>query len=424
MENVINKLNKKYALTDLNGQVVVMAYKERPERFYRIQDFRLLLKNQEVYVTDGQSKPKLVPVSGIWLSSKERKKFKNVVFEPGINTKADVYNLWHGFSVKPEKGDWSLFHRHICNILCDDNQEQYNYFLKWCACIVQHCLGKCRRPEVALVLKGIRGIGKDTFIELYGHLFGSSYQTFTDESQVFGRFNPHLKTCVIGHLSEAFWSGSKKVEGNLKSLITNPVFTIEEKYLKPIKLTSHINLVISSNEDWVVPAGIHERRFFIPSISGKLPADKDYFHKIRKQMANGGYEAMLYDFINNYKIDQDFIGHPPKTIELKNQIEITLSTEEQFISEFLSEEGLVEEWHIISTKDLHDKLRSFADTIGQKRIITQNMLTRRIKQIFPSVIKKQVWLDNRKQNAFVLSSTEIMREEFNVYVGYELFQNR
>ncbi len=139
-------------------------------------------------------------------------------------------------------------------------------------------------------------------------------------------------------------------------------------------------------------------------------------------MANGGYEAMLYDFINNYRIDRDFIGHPPKTIELKNQIEITLSTEEQFISEILSEEGLVEKWHVISTKDMHDKLRIFADTIGQKRIITQNMLTRKIQQIFPSVIRKVVWLDNRSQNALVLSSTEIMREEFNVYVGYKLFQ--
>jgi hypothetical protein len=56
--------------------------------------------------------------------------------------------------------------------------------------------------------------------------------------------------------------------------------------------------MMASNNDWVVPAGLEERRFCVCDVSDKYMQDKKYFGKIYKQMDNGGIEAMLYDLEN------------------------------------------------------------------------------------------------------------------------------
>jgi hypothetical protein len=62
---------------------------------------------------------------------------------------------------------------------------------------------------------------------------------------------------------EAFYAGDKKHESILKMLITEEMITIEAKGVDAEVSGNCIHLMMASNESWVVPAGMDDRRFFV-----------------------------------------------------------------------------------------------------------------------------------------------------------------
>ena len=79
---------------------------------------------------------------------------------------------------------------------------------------------------------------------------------------------------------EAVWAGDKAAEGRLKSLITSKIQMIEAKGIDPIRVTNYVRLVMTSNEDWVVPAGMDERRFAVFDIAPTVKGNFAYFKEM------------------------------------------------------------------------------------------------------------------------------------------------
>jgi hypothetical protein len=55
---------------------------------------------------------------------------------------------------------------------------------------------------------------------------------------------------------------------------------------------------MASNNDWVVPAELDERRYFVLDVSDEHQKDTEYFGAIIDQMKNGGREAFLHHLLN------------------------------------------------------------------------------------------------------------------------------
>ena len=53
--------------------------------------------------------------------------------------------------------------------------------------------------------------------------------------------------------------------------------------------------MLAGNNDWVVPAGMHERRFVVQEVSDSKRQDEKWFGPLYRQLRNGGLGAMLYD---------------------------------------------------------------------------------------------------------------------------------
>lgn len=372
--SAVQELNEKYALVKISGQVLAMEIDEDGEQFIKTSDLAQWLKNQVVYVPKEDGTSKKVKTYDLWMESPERRQYRKIVFKPGIKQPDDVYNLWHGFAVKPTEGDWSLMEKHIFKYLCNGDIDQFNWFLKWCAGVVYHCLDcrKNRRPEVAIVLKGMRGIGKDTFCDLFGQMFGRHYACVTQKDHLLGKFNSSLQNCVLCHASETFWAGDKAAEGQLKAIITNKEMHFEAKYRNNILLESHINLIISSNDEWVVPAGAHERRFFVPTLAEKKPDESGYFQKLRDQWNKGGMAAMLYDLIHHVEFTENDFRQPLQTDGLKQQTEITMTLEDQFWSECLDENIELNWGDRMASELIYNKFVNFCDKIGHKKRIDRH----------------------------------------------------
>ena len=90
-------------------------------------------------------------------------------------------------------------------------------------------------------------------------------------------------------------------------MITEDTIQIEMKGKDVITFRNHIRLLISSNHEWVVPAGNEERRFCVIDVGEARMQDRAYFGGVIDQMNNGGREALLhylleYDLYQRHKI--------------------------------------------------------------------------------------------------------------------------
>ena len=120
-------------------------------------------------------------------------------------------------------------------------------------------------------------------------------------------------------VDEGFWAGDKSAEGIVKAIVTEDLLMVEPKGKDVVPIESHINLAMASNQEWVVPAGLDERRFFVIDVSPDRKKDVQYFTQILQELKNGGYEAMLFDLLKHDSSDIKLESFP-RTAALLDQI--------------------------------------------------------------------------------------------------------
>jgi hypothetical protein len=316
----LKQMNGRYAVVREAGKTAVIS-EERDPMLGRnviirssLKDIRDFHMNALVPVLLPSGHLKYLRLGQFWLEHPNRRQYKGVVFSPG-HTPDGYYNLWTGFSVKPHAGDWGLMQDHIFDNICSGNSQYIDYVLAWMAAGVQR---PDQQAEVALVLKGSRGVGKGVFAAGYGSLFGRHYLHIAQNRHLVGNFNAHLQDAVVVFADEAFGADDKQAEGVLKMLITETSIPIERKFRDVTIAKNVIHLLIASNNDWVIPAGMDERRFFVLQVGDTHRQDHKYFAAIQHQLAHGGREAMLYDLLE-YDISAVNLRSVPDTEALFEQ---------------------------------------------------------------------------------------------------------
>src|SRR6516162_6862246 len=262
--------------------------------FLRFGDFRNFYLNRRVQI-ETQNGTKWVDLGSWWLEHSHRRQYAGVIFRPaGASIINNRLNLWTGWGVEPKQGDWSLLRRHILETLAAGDKAVYDYIMSWLAWAVQH---PGEQAEVALVFIGERGSGKGTLGKALSKIFGQHALHLSSPEHLTGRFNAHLRQCCFLFADEAYAPRDKSAEGTLKRLITEPTITIEQKGRDPIEVPNLLHVMMASNNDWVVPAGAHERRFMVQKVSEAHRQDPAWFGPLYKQMREGGYAAMLFELL-------------------------------------------------------------------------------------------------------------------------------
>lgn len=327
-DNAIGELNAKHAVVTIGGRARILVEQIDPHtgalivQYLTKADFELLYANRFVQVADTKQ-----PLGRVWLHHPERRQYDQVVFEPGGDF-SKCYNLWRGFAVEPKKGDWSLLNRHIRDVICGGDEVLHHFVLAFMADAVQNPRS---RPGVAIALRGKQGTGKGLLWGEFGALFKPHFVHVTHQHHFTGHFNAHMDSCLLLFVDEAYWAGDKVNLGYVKSLITDPTLIIEKKGKDVFSINNYIRIVMASNENWVVPAALDDRRFCVIDVSDTHANDRGYFGPIYQQMNNGGREAMLYDLLN-YDLSGIDLGDIPKTAaRLEQQI--------------LSADPIVQWWH-------------------------------------------------------------------------------
>jgi Family of unknown function (DUF5906) len=299
IDTLLAAMNEAYAVTKYGGQIVIASLFGNDISFMTVDDFHKMFANLVVF-KQGRNTMLTFKVSKRWFEWKGRRQYtgRGVVFLPGgpLDIPNDMLNLWRGFGVTPTPGSWSLMRSHMFNVVCSGNHQHFDYLIRLLAYRVQH-LGE--QTGVAVALLGAPGAGKGVLARTFGYFFGKHFAHIIHGDQLTGRFNSALGTASTVFLDEALWAGDKKGEGALKALITEPQFQVEAKFRDPIMVKNVLFIMVASNNEWAIPAGIGDRRWFVLDVADTYAGSghKAYFAPLYAEIENGGAAAMLHDLL-------------------------------------------------------------------------------------------------------------------------------
>lgn len=306
-------LNERFWCVMDGGQYRVMWEQDDPElgrkKWIRATTgaFKEMLLGRKLQVVKGDGDFKLVEIGEEWLQwAKRRQATKGVIFDPE-NEHEGFLNLWTGWGVEPSSaGSWERMKELLFEVLCAGDNEVFKYVLDWGA----HMAQRPGRPaEVALCFRGPKGAGKSTFGDAMARIAGRHGMNITSSDLLTGRFNDHLRDVLLLHADEAVTPQDRAAESRLKGLITQNTLTYEGKGRDAHLGRNRLHVIMSSNERWVVPAGLEdERRFMVQDVSSSRRNDTKFFNALYKELNNGGYEAMLMDLLR-----RDIRGFEPRT---------------------------------------------------------------------------------------------------------------
>jgi hypothetical protein len=260
--------------------------------FLRPNDFRTFYLNRRVQISKDES----MPLGAWWLMHPQRRQYDGLVFKPGApKVVGEKLNLWRGWGVEPKQGDWSLMKRHIKEVLCAGEKPVYDYTFKWLAWSVQK---PDIPPEVAIAFLGEQGTGKGALGKATCRIFGQHARHVSSADHLTGHFNAHLRQCSFLFADEAVAPKDKAAESVLKRMITESTLPIEAKGRDRVEVPNCLHIMLASNNDWVIPAGMHERRWVVQKVSDSQRQKAEWFGPLYKQLEDGGYAAMLYDLLN------------------------------------------------------------------------------------------------------------------------------
>ena len=344
-------------------------------------DFKLVYANKFVAVAAGDNKTKRICIADDWIRHPNRREYSGLVLAPNKDVPG-YYNLWRGFAVQAKRGSWKKMQQHIKNIICRNDKEAFTYLMNWLA----HAIQRPDRPaEVAVVLRGGRGTGKGMFVRSFGELFGQHFVHISQGKHLTGNFNAHLRDCIVLFVDEAFWAGDKQGEAELKRLITEPTLAIERKGLDVTMTPNMLHVIMASNSQWVVPAGVDERRFFVLDIDDSMQQNAAYFSALDAELKAGGLEAMLYD-LRKRDLSGFDVRQVPNTDALKNQKILSLEPHMQWWFEKLINGTLSDhekEWGEIRKSVLHEDYLSHVKNTGGSRRATQTELGMKLSGLLP-----------------------------------------
>lgn len=423
----ISEMNRHYSLVLLGSKAVV--YVERPDapledqkRFLILDAFRAWLGNTFTEIHGADGKIKVISWANAWLASPKRRSYSGVEFypcSPGESATNGYLNLWSGFAVEPreKKHGWSVFQDHLLNNICDGNKDHFRWVFGYFAHMVQK---PRERMGVALVLRGKMGTGKTKMGEVFGSLMPQHFFLVDDPRYVTGQFNAHMASCLLLQADEAVWAGDKAAEGRLKGLVTSSIQQIESKGVDPIRLKNYLRIVMTSNEDWVVPAGKDERRFCVLDVNPRCAQNTDYFSEMDEQLANGGLPALLHDLMA-FDLASVNLRQIPRTDALLEQKLRSLDPVESWWFTRLTEGATKRngsEWEtVVSKSALVDDYLADAERVGIKRRGSESEIAMKLRKLVPDLRDRKMWLDDGggqvRRWCWILPDLETCREAFS-----------
>ena len=210
----------------------------------------------------------------------------------------NYYSHFHGFRYKPvNNGKSQIFIDFIKNIICNDNQEVFEYIINWIAYLIQKI---DKKLPTAIVLTGMPGCGKTTFTNVLSKLlYGYSNDNVNDIKLITGGFNglnENKKLIICNELKNV---GEERFANFdvLKSLITETSIIINEKFIRARPAKNIASYIFVSNYSVPIKIEDGDRRYLCIEANSSKSNDRQYWKELYKTIdSDEFYEDLMYYF--------------------------------------------------------------------------------------------------------------------------------
>ncbi|WP_193227681.1 DUF5906 domain-containing protein [Aureimonas psammosilenae] len=418
----IRELNKRHAFVMDKGNAFVVNLEDGSEiTFSRKAHFLDRYANRTVMNGKKESTQ-----GEIWWAHDKRWQFlKGVDFDPN-GVRPGIFNMWRGFPVLGTRREWpkpedgcALILRHIREVVCAGDDKVAAYLLGWLAHMVQR---PGEKPGVAVILKGRKGVGKDTLGDYVARFLGPYYVKVSHPSQLMGRFNAHLGGKLLIHAEELVWKNKSEEQSTLQSLITASEIAIEPKGVNIMMMKSQLRLIATSNAEHVVPASDDERRYLVLDVTDDKRGDRSWFGALRAEMEGDG-PACLKRYLEGYPLEGFEVRDVPDTEALWRQKVASASPLDRWIQdELLGSDGTI--WEepdqplVVSVEFLHSRYEK--DTGRRNHAhVDKTVLAKHLQKIFRLGPSTQPRSENRVR-VRTFPPREEARKLFEEHLGVRL----
>jgi len=358
--------------------------------------------------------PKQKPCAWIdmWIPWVGRREYQEEVFQTfEINCPTTMYNTFNGFNISKtlanENGTSDVSHvvKFIKKAWCAGSDEVCNWVIDWFAHTIQKPLVKMHS---AIVLRGEEGIGKGMIVQLLAKIMGPQhFEQPSSSEDILGKFTGIMSNKSLVFLDELVWGGDKQKAGILKKLITESKGTINEKFEPVRPFVNVFNLIMASNEEWVVPAGNNARRYMMLDVlNNHTDKEKDAVRLVCPY----SFAKFLYDRdITNFKHDKIIA-----TSGLANQKELSAPDTIKFILEQVRSK----EFPFGDAITFERLFEQFKGLYTQDKYTTVQAFSKQVKQ----VINYTIYRPHGGKKHIKIPSEEDCRKTINEYFKQDMFQ--
>lgn len=398
----VRELNENYALVLIGDKALVLReYLDQRDQpcigFLLPSSFSLFWNKTRFPEGDRE-----VGLGELWLRHAERRDYMGVTFVPEEFRDGHFvpprlpnswYNLWKGYSVQPAPfyddyrdhvKHFQTFHDHMLKNVGRGIVEHGKFVMAWFARMIQRPL---ERHGVGLVLRGLQGTGKSTPGDIIGGLLPQHYALIDHPEHLVGKFNPHMVKCLFLQADEGFWAGDKTAEGRLKGLLTSKFHMVEKKGVDPVQLDNYIHLMVTSNNSWVVPAGLEERRWAVFDCGNGNIQDEVFFKRMYEELDGGGREHLL-SYLLRFPIHEVNLKDLPRTQALFEQKVASMTEVQSWWFDRLREGRLLSQhgtWlQSVGVDALYNAYAVYADKLGKQRKLTKEQFGMELGKLMPS----------------------------------------
>jgi hypothetical protein len=235
---------------------------------------------------------KRVYVAKQWLTHEHALRYDDIVFDPSTEERVVerdgkiCLNTWEGLEGTP--GDVSRFltlTQHISKCLPKGERD---FLLKLIAFKVQN---PAKKIAIAPVLIGDSGSGKSMWARIVREMCGKFGHPLKD-NELKSDFNGWIERSIIAVLDEAQGQTVRDRRDYLKTLISEQVLTLNEKYRKARPVTTPTMYILTSNDRKAGAFEHDDRRMFVVDVRGHLP--EEWYVETADWITEGGPKHVLH----------------------------------------------------------------------------------------------------------------------------------
>ncbi len=313
-----------YGKTIRNDKGVSFEKEDNPKMYFENKEFSVEYTDDE-----GKTKSNWYNFFDIWKKDPEIKTYDRIVFDPTMKNDKDL-NLFADYcqigktSMKPVKLDRVIEHM---KSICGYDEACYEYLLKYFA----HTIQKPHiHNDVAVVMYGREGVGKNILLQLLGSVMGSQYYGESSEPRdLFGQFATGMYKRMVFVYDESDKKDTSGFMNRLKTLITGRQLRVELKGKDMFEVDNFCRLFFPTNNSQPFPITEGARRWFYLKASNKyvdLPDEKrfDHFEKLALHFQDKQVIYSFYKYLMAINLDDFNPNKFPKSEGLKQAIQIPL----------------------------------------------------------------------------------------------------